>query len=175
MRRSSFIFHFPSEHALFGEPAAGEMHIVHQRQGARGTEGLAVIAIMLAQGADLGFTQATMSQLELFRTMNFPVSLPEKGQQYALPPDYETDLGAVFAEELADPYYHYQGSLTTPPCSETVHWFVLENPAAVTLPIINRFKEMFPSPSNNRPLQQLNGRRVVASRIAVDKFEFGRP
>jgi len=167
-----FHFHFPSEHALFGKSAKGEMQIVHQRQGASGTEGLAVIAILLEQAEDLGWTPSSMSQIELFRTMKLGERLPELGKQYALPSDYTVDLGSIFAEELADPYFHYQGSLTAPPCSETVHWFVLENPAAVTTPIISRFKEMFPSPSNNRPLQQLNGRKVATSRLAVDDEEY---
>merc|ERR1712190_206754 len=44
-----FHFHFPAEHEVDGKLAAGELHIVHQRKGASGTDGLAVVGIVLDQ------------------------------------------------------------------------------------------------------------------------------
>ncbi|MFC4290765.1 carbonic anhydrase family protein, partial [Neobacillus cucumis] len=44
-----FHFHFPAEHEVDGKLAAGELHIVHQRKGASGTDGLAVVGIVLEE------------------------------------------------------------------------------------------------------------------------------
>merc|ERR1712039_580790 len=44
-----FHFHFPAEHEVSGKLAAGELHIVHQRKGATGTDGLAVVGIILEE------------------------------------------------------------------------------------------------------------------------------
>jgi carbonic anhydrase len=41
----------------------------------------------------------------------------------------------------APPYVHYAGSLTTPPCTEGVDWFVLTNPVTVDLGLVERFRE----------------------------------
>ena len=46
-----FHFHFPSEHTINGTHAAGEMHIVHQREGASGLEDLLVVGVLLDVGA----------------------------------------------------------------------------------------------------------------------------
>jgi carbonic anhydrase len=68
-------------------------------------------------------------------------------------------------------YYNYSGSLTTPPCSEGVRWFVLKEPVFVSQAAINRLHKIiskFPAydrfPDNNRPVRPLNG-RVVLDRI----------
>jgi hypothetical protein len=47
-------------------------------------------------------------------------------------------------------YYHYEGSLTTPPCSETVDWIVLTHPMEVDEDDIARFAKLFPM--NARPV-----------------------
>ncbi len=56
--------------------------------------------------------------------------------------------------------YLYNGSLTTPPCSEEVIWFVMNTPIEVSKNQIKAFKEIFNS--NNRPVQLLHNRKVVA-------------
>jgi carbonic anhydrase len=71
------------------------------------------------------------------------------------------DIGKAFSHELKAGYYHYEGSLTTPPCSESVRWYVLSRKAPITLAVVESFKALFPSPSNSRPLQDLNDRRIV--------------
>jgi len=77
------------------------------------------------------------------------------------------DIMESYSKAAAGAYYHYQGSLTTPPCSETVHWYVLATPMPVTAQMIKTFKALFPSPMNNRPVQSLNGRTVLDSDIAL--------
>ena len=66
-------------------------------------------------------------------------------------------MKSEFQTPLAGSYYRYDGSLTSPPCSETVKWFVLQTPMTATRAQIQAFKSLFPNPANNRPLQLLNG------------------
>ena len=55
--------------------------------------------------------------------------------------------------------YRYEGSLTTPPCSETVTWVVLAQPITASRSQIAAFAAMFPN--NARPVQPLNRRYVL--------------
>ena len=59
-------------------------------------------------------------------------------------------------------YYTFQGSLTTPPCSEGVRWFVLKTPMKITESEIMAFGKLYPM--NARPIQPLNGRAIEATR-----------
>jgi len=56
-------------------------------------------------------------------------------------------------------YLTYEGSLTTPPCSEVVSWYVLKAPIAVSLAQKNAFVALFGQ--NARPTQLLHGRNVT--------------
>ena len=58
-------------------------------------------------------------------------------------------------------YYRYEGSLTTPPCSETVDWLVLSEPIQVAEADIARFGKLFAT--NARPTQKINRRFVLRS------------
>lgn len=94
-----------------------------------------------------------------------PPELPALGR--SLPIDGEIDLSAAFGYEFGGGYYHYKGSLTTPPCAETVDWLVLDRPAAVTPEMVEAFKKLFPDPANARPTQRRNGRKIVWSKEEV--------
>jgi len=166
-----FHFHFPSEHEIKGVTTVGEMHIVHQKVGATGTDGLAVVAILFDMVGKIGFTKQTGKELAFLRGLGFGKGLP-KEEEEALISNSAIDLAGVFEPELNGPYWHYQGSLTTPPCSETVHWYVMETRAAVSPKMVRDFKDHFPDPMNNRPVQPLHSRDVVPSTLAVDDTEF---
>ena len=56
-------------------------------------------------------------------------------------------------------YYTYVGSLTEPPCTEGVEWFVLTEPLEVDYSYIHRLAQVVGS--NARPIQPLNGRAVL--------------
>ncbi|MEO0684669.1 MAG: carbonic anhydrase family protein, partial [Cyanobacteria bacterium J06649_11] len=58
-------------------------------------------------------------------------------------------------------YYHYFGSLTTPPCSETVNWIVLKEPVEISSPQVQKFAKVFPM--NARPIQQVKRRFLLES------------
>jgi carbonic anhydrase len=59
-------------------------------------------------------------------------------------------------------YYTFQGSLTTPPCSEDVTWFVLKTPLAIADDEIAAFSKIYAL--NARPVQPLNGRVIQTTK-----------
>jgi carbonic anhydrase len=58
----------------------------------------------------------------------------------------------------AQGYYTFAGSLTTPPCSEGVTWYVLKQPVSVSAEQIAAFAKIYPM--NARPIQTTNGREL---------------
>ena len=56
-------------------------------------------------------------------------------------------------------YYHYNGSLTTPPCNESVAWFVMKTPMEVSVGQVSSFTAVMHQ--NARPVQPLHGRVVL--------------
>ena len=79
--------------------------------------------------------------------------------------------GSVNAKDVlpqSKSYYNYSGSLTTPPCSEGVRWFVLQEPVFVSQEAIDHLHEIISEfanyggfSNNNRPLRPLNGRVIL--------------
>lgn len=165
-----FHFHFPAEHSVDGTTADGELHIVHQKVGSQGNDDLAVIGVLLTAVTDEeGLAQADIED-SLLKRLGFLSGLPR--QYKKSPVDQSINLRQALQRELVGRYYHYQGSLTTPPCSESVHWYVLATPSAITQAMVDNFKVLFPDPMNNRPLQQLND-RVITSSLETDADEYG--
>jgi carbonic anhydrase len=85
-------------------------------------------------------------------------SLPAAGNDAAAKarPPVTVDLASVLpANHKA---FVYTGSLTTPPCTEGVHWIVLTQPIEMSQDQIASFTQLFPD--NHRPLQKANGREV---------------
>jgi carbonic anhydrase len=161
-----FHFHCPSEHSVDGALSECEMHIVHQREGSSGTQDLAVVGILFDRIKKAGTSESSGLDLNFLRSLGFGATLPKEGE--SIPLVDGIDLRRTFGEALAGGYYHYKGSLTTPPCSETVHWYVLRKKAAISKKMIDQFKMMFPSPADNRPVQPLNGREVASDVESVE-------
>ena len=65
--------------------------------------------------------------------------------------------GALLPKSLN--YYSFEGSLTTPPCSEGVTFYILKSPTTMAKAQV----EAFPFKLNARPVQPLNGRKVMAN------------
>jgi carbonic anhydrase len=76
-----------------------------------------------------------------------------------IPADPAIDPNGLLPARRA--YYRYEGSLTTPPCSETVDWLVLADRIEVAEADIARFAKLYPL--NARPVQNLNRRFILAS------------
>lgn len=140
---AQFHFHSPSEHSVDGEHAPMEMHLVHKDSAGK----LAVIGVLIREG------RAHPELAELWEYM--PTS---PGRSDAVP-GVSVDASELLPANLAS--YRYSGSLTTPPCSEDVAWFVLQEPIEASAAQIAAFREIIEG--NNRPTQPLNGRVVTAT------------
>lgn len=134
-----FHFHHPSEHAVDGVIYPLEMHLVH----ADADGNLAVVGVFIKEGQDDNAAFAPVFE-------NLPT---EKVDATAID-GVSVDAAALLPAEHA--FYTYSGSLTTPPCSEGVHWIVLSTPVTLSPAQIQQFAAVFPLDA--RPLQALNGR-----------------
>ena len=83
--------------------------------------------------------------------------MPKKAGEVAAVEQISVDPRGLLPTHLR--YYHYRGSLTTPPCSEAVRWFVLQQPVEVSNAQINRFANVIGP--NARPIQAFNSRYLI--------------
>ena len=59
-------------------------------------------------------------------------------------------------------YFHYNGSLTTPPCTEGLDWFVMAESQSIPQSLVNAFwNHIGGYPGNARPVQDINDRTIV--------------
>lgn len=134
-------FHEASEHTINGVRYPLEMHMVHVNKLTNHTVVLAVMAIE-------GYSSEPFTFLENY----LPVS---KGE--TVPIDAYFDLNLNLPENKA--YYTYQGSLTTPPCTENVRWYVFKNPISISLSQVKQLQLLMPL-NNYRNEQALNDRKI---------------
>jgi carbonic anhydrase len=136
-----FHFHTPSETKLNGKTYPMEIHFVHQ-----GDDGaVAVLAVLVDKGATNPTLQSILDNVP--KTEKIPQDIKGKRiNPVNLVPDDKT-------------FYHFVGSLTTPPCSEGLEWVVLKNTIAASPQQIEKFNATSHG-DNVRPVQSLNDRKV---------------
>jgi carbonic anhydrase len=133
-----FHFHGPSEHQFKSNSYPMEVHLVHKNAEGK----IAVVGIFMEVGQANEFVETIWA------------NIPEKG---------ENEISGVSINVSALPpknqvYYYYEGSLTTPPCTEGVNWYVLKTPIQVSREQVARFYSFYNH--NARPLQSLNDRQI---------------
>jgi carbonic anhydrase len=136
-----FHFHAPSENTLNGKHFPLEGHLVHADKDGN----LAVLAVMFSEGA------ANPLLAKLWQHVP-----PNKGDQSSLP----AGLNAKTLLPTLHSHYAFNGSLTTPPCSEGVRWLVIKQPATASKAQVERFSGTV-GEDNNRPVQPINARAVL--------------
>lgn len=135
-----FHFHRPSEERINGKRYDMEVHLVHQDE-----EGdLALVAVLLEQGDDNPLVHELWNDLP-----------KEKGKEETLD-GVQVNVAQILPADHG--YYTFPGSLTTPPCSENVTWFVLKHPVTVSAAEIQQFSKLYRDDA--RPTQPLYGREV---------------
>ena len=146
-----------TEHQIDGKQCAAEFHFVLKKTSGDAADGdhLSVLAVLCVEDRRVPIT---------------PGSVWEK----IMPPvEYRAHTsiaGLVLSDLLPDDlsYFHYEGSLTTPPCSEVVQWFVLQKSIPVPLAYLQALRQVKDEEGhtlqcNCRDIQPLNRRHVQSS------------
>ena len=134
-------FHAPSENRIHGAEFPMEAHFVHI--GPDG--GLAVVAVMFMVGEHND-------------------ALAQAWQHIPSPTDekhvFNPPIGPAALLPKARDYYRFNGSLTTPPCTEGVIWLVMQATVSASAEQIAALAGALDGP-NNRPVQPRNARVVL--------------
>jgi len=139
-----FHFHHPSEEKVKGKAHAMVAHLVHKNAEGK----LAVVAVLLDKGANSEVIDAIWK------------NLPKEKEKEAVVANVTIDASKLLPAKRG--YYAFEGSLTTPPCSEEVRWLVLKTPVKIGAEQVAAFGKLYPM--NARPTQPLNGRALQASK-----------
>ena len=140
-------FHDPSEHTIKGKRYPMEMHLVHRaRSGA-----LAVIGVLIEEGPHNPTFDPIWN------------NLPRQTGVETHYPSVSVDVDRLLPGSRTS--YRYNGSLTTPPCSEGVRWIVMTTPITLSADQIKAFTSIVRD--NSRPTQPLNGRPVLTEPVSL--------
>lgn len=135
---AQFHIHSPSEELVQGRPYDATVHMVHVSDEGK----LAVVALLVETGPDSP-------------ALRFPIPT-RPGDVAEL--DRTLDPGDLLPDD--DTAFRYQGSLTTPPCTEGVTWTVFRQPITMSRKQLGELRRAHRG--NARPVQPLNGRRIVS-------------
>ena len=136
-----FHFHAPSENTIEGHSYPMEAHFVHAAKDGD----LAVIAVMFKAGQKSAELEKAWAHM--------PGNAGGKG---ALPQSVNARILLPHNHD----YYRFNGSLTTPPCTEGVWWLVMKYHQSASREQIDKFAHTMQHP-NNRPLQPVNARTIL--------------
>jgi len=139
-------FHSPSEHTVGGKHYPMEMHMVHKSAGGK----LAVVGVFIEEGQHNAAFDPIWSNLPKSQSTEYHLENVKVDVNNLLPAKKTT--------------YRYDGSLTTPPCSEGVKWIIMTTPIQLSARQIEAFRAVMKG--NNRPVQQLYRRSVVTDYVA---------
>lgn len=140
-----FHFHMPSENLINGTKYPLEIHFVHQNKHGE----VVVAAVFVKEGQ----TNSTLEKI-----LN---NLPEKEKVLKIAKDVDIEPTDLTPKNHA--YYGFDGSLTTPPCSEYVDWILMKDPIEASSMQIEQLRKAIGA-ENARPVQPLNNRVI---------YEFG--
>ncbi|HUL35424.1 MAG TPA: carbonic anhydrase family protein [Candidatus Eisenbacteria bacterium] len=138
-----FHFHHPSEEHVNGKKFELVAHLVHADADGH----LAVVAILFNEGAANPVLDKVWK------------NIPSTQEKAIDVPDVTINAGDLLPSNLG--YFTYAGSLTTPPCSEGVTWFVLKTTDTLSKAEVAAFAKHYPM--NARPIQPTNGREIRES------------
>jgi carbonic anhydrase len=137
---AQFHYHAPSEHEIDGKLFPAELHIVHRSAD----EKLAVVGLLLQEGS-------ANPALDPFIN-----NLPAEKSDVK---DAGVKINVMDFLPGIQTTYRYNGSLTTPPCSEGVSWLVMTTPIELASAQLSKLEGLFEA--NNRPVQPLNDRLLT--------------
>jgi carbonic anhydrase len=139
---TQFHFHSASEHKVDGKAYPLEIHFVHRNDQKQ----LAVVGVFVEAGEE------NLGAREIWKH---------------LPPN-EVTAPKTHADVIVNGrdllpaegnYFRYMGSLTTPPCTEGINWFVLRQPIVMSQAQIDAMATILHG--NARPIQARNDRLLL--------------
>ncbi len=134
-------FHTPSENHIDGKSYPMEAHLVHASNDGE----LAVVALMFEKGEVNKALEPLVKKMPMKAEDKSSMEEEKLTPYTILPKDRD--------------HYRFNGSLTTPPCSEGVRWFVIKKPVSISQEQLKVFHEAMGT--NNRPLNPLGARKVM--------------
>lgn len=132
-------FHTPSEHTVDGGFYEMELHLVHQDASGR----FAVVGVFLTTG------EPNPMLGEIWAHMPARVGESKRSDRLIDPSEFLPGSRR---------FVQYDGSLTTPPCTEGVAWIMMLNPISVSSEQVDRFEQVIGP--NNRPVMPVNERSI---------------
>ena len=137
-------FHKPSEFKVSGKSYDMSANLVHKDKDGK----VAIIAVLFDEGVENPLIKTLWTYLPLNRGKESVVD--------------GVTVNATGLLPKAKEYYSFAGSLSAPPCTENVTWYVLRTPAHLSTEQIARFTRAYSM--NARPVQPVNSRDIVGSR-----------
>jgi len=148
---TQFHFHRPSEEYIHGKAYDMVAHLMYQS-----SDGNVVgVAVLLKAGK----ANETLQRIWEHMPTSESKVLPDFSHQEEMIPGVEINPAGLVPKDVS--YYTYMGSVTAPPCTEGVRWFVLKTPVDISPEQIGAFGKLYPH--DVRPIQPLNGRVVKES------------
>jgi len=148
---SNVSFRTPSEHKLNGREYPLEMHMVHVQSS---TNKIAIVSVLFASSPSKSKDGSSKFLNGIWRM------IPSHGIKDMVEDCPDLDFDALSLD--TQPYFRYEGSLTSPPCTEGVTWIVMEKPENASMQQLEKFKGAMKEKPCARPCQPLNGRQVFA-------------
>ena len=136
-----FHIHSASEHTVEGKRYDMEIHLVHKNE--QGV--IVVVGVLLQQGQENAFLKRFWSRM------------PKKPDERVQDEGLEINIQDLLPGNRS--CYVYDGSLTTPPCTEGVKWHVLSQPVDLSAEQLEEFRKIYKG--TYRPVQPLNGRTIL--------------
>lgn len=149
-------FHSPSENTVYENSFDMAAHLVHSNDAGE----LAVVVVMFSDGG--GDENAALKKI----WNNLPAQAGERVEK-----NDKVNATDLLPEDHT--YYHFMGSLTTPPCTEGVRWYVLEEAVSIGEAQLAAYRKLYHG--NVRPAQRLNARSVRSSRPVPGAAEEAAP
>lgn len=141
---AQFHFHHPSEEHINGTEFDMVAHLVHTD-----AEGhLAVVAVLFKEGAANPLLETLWKNIPAEKKKTVALSDVSVNVKDLLPPDRG--------------YFTFSGSLTTPPCSEGVTWYVLKTTSTLSPRQLAMFAKLYVA--NNRPIQPAYQREILETK-----------
>lgn len=165
-----------SEHLVNGESYAAELHFVHwnfqkyktpsEAMQSNAHDGLLVLGVFVK------ITNGEKEHSEMQKIIKYLKNIRLKGQSVEI--KEPLNIEALFPKTLHK-YWTYLGSLTTPPCTESVQWVVFNDPIEISSDQLNEFRNLYKCSDesecsshtrldyNYRQVCNLNNRNLIKS------------